>query len=195
MIVTISGASGAGKTTIANLLFKRLANAQPVVSITIREKRDNDNPGEYNYVPDWLFEFLKKLRFFLWTVTIHNNKYGTLKWSVNKALKRYDVISLMLLVPDKVKNLLEYSRERGLEELVTSFFILSPPPEILRKRLQNRGDSEFEIAKRIKDCEKWDSEALASDLPYIFVKNDSRVEDTIEDITSYIEEGTQDQLF
>ncbi len=195
MVVTISGASGAGKTTIEKILLKRLANAEVVVSITERKRRGNDNPDEYKYVSKLWFRFLDKSGAFLWTVNIHGNWYGTLKSSVKKALKKYDKISLMILVPDRVKNLWDYAREKVLEELVISFYILSPSPEILRKRLEVRGDSELEITKRIKDCEKWDAEALASDLSYIFIRNDDRVEIAVEDIVDVITSGMKDQLF
>ena len=65
----------------------------------------------------------------------------------------------------------------------------------MRKRLEARGDSELEITKRIKDCEKWDAEALASDLPYIFIRNDDRVENAVEDIVAIITSRTKEQLF
>ncbi len=195
MVVTISGASGAGKTTIEKSLLKRLTNIEVIVSVTTREKRDNDNPGEYKYVSKLRFRLRNKLGFFLWTVNIHGNWYGTLESSVKKALKKYDDISLMILVPDRVKNIWDYARERGLEESVISFYILSPSPTALRERLEKRGDSEFEIAKRIKDCEKWDAEALASDLPYIFIRNDDEIENTVENIISYLNEAIEDQLF
>lgn len=195
MIVTISGASGAGKTTIERSLLKRLANAEVVVSVTTRDKRDNDNPGEYKYVSKWWFKLLDKLGAFLWTVNIHGNWYGTLESSVRKALKSYDDISIMILVPDRVKNFWDYAREKDLEELVISFYILSPSPEVLRKRLEARGDSELEITERIKDCEKWNEEALASDLLYIFIRNDDRVENAVEDIVDMITSGKKDQLF
>ncbi|MDO8496317.1 MAG: AAA family ATPase [bacterium] len=195
MVVTVSGASGAGKTTIEKGLLKRLANVEVIVSVTTRDRRDTDNQNEYKYVSKLWFRFLDKLGAFLWTVNIHGNWYGTLESSLRKALKSYDDISIMILVPDRVKNLWDYARERGSEEFVLSFYILSPSPEILRKRLQSRGDSVFEIVTRIKDCEKWDAEALASDLPYIFIRNDDRVENTVENIISYINEGIEDQLF
>ena len=194
MIATISGASGAGKTTIAKMILAKLSNADVVVSYTTREKRNTDNPGEYKYVSKLRFWLLEKLGFFLWTVDVHGNRYGTLKSLARKALEDKKIL-LMLLIPDRIKNIWDYARKRGSERSIKSFYILSPSPADLRTRLGIRGDNEPEIEKRIKDCEKWDSEALASDLPYIFVKNDSRVEDTIEDIISYIEEGTQDQLF
>ena len=200
MVVTISGSSGVGKTTIEKNLLKRLANAEVVVSVTTRKKRNNDNPGEYQYVSKFWFRLLDKLGAFLWTVNIHGNLYGTLESSVRKALKRYDDFSLMILVPDRVKNLMSYARERGYEESVKSFYILSPSPEILKKRLQDRGDSEFEIAKRIRDCKQWDNQAGADayvgKIRYIFISNNTNnVEDAVDKIMSYINGEIDDQLF
>lgn len=195
MIVTLSGASGVGKTTIEKCLLKRLSNAKVVVSITTRDKRDNESPDEYRYISMFLFRFLNKLGAFLWTINIHDNWYGTLESSVKRALKRYDDISMMILVQDRVKHIRNYAQENGYEEFILSFYILSPSSEVLRKRLVDRGDNEFEIAKRIMDCEKWDAEALASDIPYIFVRNDDRLEIAVDDIVSHIDRKLEDQLF
>lgn len=198
MIVTISGASGVGKTTIERGLLNRLANAAVVVSVTTRERRENDNPGEYIYASRRLFWLLEKLGAFLWTVDVHGNKYGTSKRSVKKALKRYDDISVMILVPDRVNNLLEYVKEHGgIEGSVISFYIISPHPEILRERLIARGDSKSEIEKRIQECKKWDLEALSSrsDSSYIFIRNDDKIENAVEDMIYHINEEVNGQLF
>lgn len=196
MIVTISGASGVGKTTIEKSLLKRLANAEVVVSVTTRDRRDTDNQHEYRYVSKRWFRLLNRLGAFLWTINVHGNLYGTLESSVRKALKKYDDVSLMILVPDRVKNLLDYARERDSEEFVLSFYILSPSPDNLRKRLQGRGDSESEIAKRIRDCEEWDNEARKVGIPYIFLNNDSNdVEDAVDDMVCYVDEKMNEQLF
>lgn len=200
MIVTISGASGVGKTTIEKSLLKRLPNVEVVVSITTRCKRDNDNPDEYRYISKLFFRFLGKLGVFLWTVNTHDNWYGTLESSVRRALKRYDDISMMILVPDRVKNIWDYAREHGYEEFVLSFYILSPSQATLKERLGKRGDSESEIAKRIRDCELWDAEAqraqLNGSISYVFINNDTNdPEDAVNDIISHVNQKLEDQLF
>ncbi len=198
MIVTISGASGVGKTTIEKGLLKRLPNAEVVVSITTRDRRDNDNPREYRYVSKLWFICLNKLGAFLWTVNIHGNWYGTLRSSVERALKNYEDISLMILVPDRVKNLWDYAQKRGFEKFVLSFYILSPSPATLKKRLQDRGDNEFEIAKRIEDCRQWQNQvnADADKTPYIFIDNSSDdPKYAVDDIIDHIYAKLEEQLF
>ncbi len=190
MIVTISGASGSGKSTIAAGLYRKLGNASPVVSITTRTKRDNDNLGEYDYVSPFKFSLLNRLGSFLWTVFVHDEHYGTLKRSIRKALKRYDDVSVLILVPKCVTNLLEYAADRGSSDFVMSFYVLSPPPATLRKRLEGRGESELQIAKRIRECEKWDNEAhrssMNNEIPYIFINNEGDVEDSVEQVLAEI---------
>lgn len=203
MIVTITGASASGKTTLQKYLLNNLANSKPIVSITSRNKRDSDNEGEYIYLSKGFLKFVlwleSKIKIFLWTVEVHGNWYGTLRWSVNKALKNYDDVSIMILTPDAVRYLRKYANAQGSEEFITSFFILSPPTEILRKRLTARGDSEFDIATRIKDCEKWDSEAkraeFMEEIPYVFVSNEGEIQDAANQIIEEINDRKGEDLF
>lgn len=88
MILTLTGASGAGKTTIARELLKKLpVDTQIVVSYTTRKPRGVDIPGEYKHISKFRFWFLKKIGSFLWTFDLHGNSYGTTKRWVAKALK------------------------------------------------------------------------------------------------------------
>lgn len=194
MIFTFSGASGSGKTTISGSILKKMPNAQMVVSYTTRSPRDSDMPGEYRYVSHRWFRFLEKIGTFLWTIDLHGNRYGTSKSSINQALRSDGDIFFMIIF-DRVKNLIEYAKERGMENMVTSFYLRSPHPEILRKRLQARGDTEFEVAKRLKDCEKWDAVALASGIQYIFVSNEGSIEDTVDDIIENIKDELDEKAW
>src|SRR3989338_9864425 len=106
----------------------------------------------------------------------------------------------MILVPERVKNLLDYAKGCGSEECVLSFYILSPSPATLRKRLQSRGDNESEIVKRITDCDRWDEEARKAvfngSIPYIFIKNDTDdSEDAVDDMISFIDAKMSEPLF
>lgn len=182
MILTLTGASGAGKTTIAKELLEKLPiNAQMVPSYTTRKPRDSDLPGEYKYISKLRFWFLKNFRVFLWTVYPHGNSYGTTKRWVTRALRGDDVY-IMLLFSDGLMALNSFAEKKGYRERIFSFYVIAPPREILRERLQNRGDKKDEVEKRLEDCIRWDSEAKKSGISYEFVKNNGTIESVTEEV-------------
>ncbi len=182
MILTLTGASGAGKTTIAGELLKKLPiYTRMVPSYTTRKPRETDLPGEYKYVSKLRFWLLNKMGAFLWTVYPHGNSYGTTKHWVAKALRDDNTVYIMILVSDAIKTLREFAEEKDLVR-VYSFYIFSPPQEVLRKRLEKRGDCAEEVKKRLSDCLKWDKDSLSSGIPYEFVRNDNEVEEAVVDI-------------
>jgi len=178
-IVTLSGPSGAGKTTIARELLQANPEWRLIVSLTTRGPRDSDLPGEYKYnIRRKRFEKLESEGKFIWTVSVHGNKYGTLFESIDTALDA-EYASIMLLAPNVIATLIEYAQGRGQ---VTSFFVTPPKSDVLRARLEARGESEEDIDRRLEDCDKWTQEARESALPYIFVDNKGTIEETVEQV-------------
>lgn len=167
-ILTLTGASGVGKSTIVRKFLGGNREGKLIRSFTTRLPRDSDIPGEYEYnlSPD---VFKDKERF-LWVVQAHGNMYGTTKDSVREALLS-EVPHLMILTPDAVPLLRVAADEVGGMDGIVSFYVISPDEEELRRRLRERGDADPLIEKRINDCKRWDSEALASDIPYVFIQN------------------------
>lgn len=186
MILTLTGASGAGKTTIAKELLEKLPiDAQVVPSYTIRKfrkPRPTDISGEYKYVSGLRFWFLKTIGAFCWTAYPHGNSYGTTKRWVTRALQDDDVIYIMILTPDAIKTLKRFAERKGLFGQVYSFYVYSPPQEVLRQRLEKRGDSAEEVAKRLADCLRWDQNVLSSGISYEFVRNDGNIEEAVVEI-------------
>lgn len=173
IIITITGASGVGKTTIAKRFLEMMPCAKLVTSFTTRSPRPSDLPGEYEYnMPE---EELKRRRDeFLWVVSVHGNLYGTSKKSVMGALALSSAADswLMMLTPEVIPQLRKYiSGLEGDKRRIAPFYVLSPSDEELRKRLSARGDDEGTVQKRINDCKKWDRDAIQSDIPYIFLTN------------------------
>src|SRR3989344_3629192 len=116
-IITFTGVSGAGKTTIAKSLGFPL-----ILSTTTREPRPSDLAGEYEYLEQDDFDYEKAWGSFLWAKEYGGNHYGTKSEIVDKALAS-PVTHTMILVPEVLPLLLNYSGKSN----VISFYILGTP--------------------------------------------------------------------
>lgn len=181
-IITFTGASGAGKTTVARALLAQKSTLKILTSTTTRKKRESDLAGEYEYVRPAKFRTMQKKNAFLWTVETHGFSYGTRRDFVDAALNDSSHIYLMLLVPDILPILRDYAHGR-----IRHFFLTIPDPEVLRARLVGRGDGEGAVARRLADCKTWEQEARDSSTPYIFVANDGTVDEAVARVTKILE--------
>ena len=93
IMVILSSPSGAGKTTLVNLLSK-LNNFEISISHTTRQPRPNEVPDkDYYFVNENEFKRLIGNDEFLEYANVFNNKYGTLASSTMDLLnKDYDVL-------------------------------------------------------------------------------------------------------
>lgn len=187
-IMTVTGPSGAGKTTIIKKLFGLKPNLKLVLSSTTRDSRPSDLPGEYACsLPKDFFNDKKK---FLWIVSAHGNIYGTRKNDVDNVLSGISR-ACMILIPEAVETLRKYA-DRKKKKNILSFYIMPPDESELRTRLKNRGAKEDEIEKRINECKSWGEYAKNSGIPYIYINNettenpDDGAEKTAREILKYL---------
>ena len=148
--IIVSAPSGAGKSTIVNLLKEALPVLEFSVSACSRPKRTCEVNGE-----DYFFltveQFKEKIsrdEFVEWEEVYPGSYYGTLKseldriWSLKK-IPIFDVDTVGGL------NLKKYFGEEAL-----AIFIQPPSMEILEERLQNRGtESEESLKHRLQRAE------------------------------------------
>ena len=179
-IVTFTGASGYGKSSIAKELLK-LEDYRLVVSVTTRSSRESDLRGEYEYISQDNFSLRDERDAFLWKAAYAGNRYGTMRKSIDDALAS-SAISLMILVPEVVPLLRDYTGD----DKVLSFFVQSPPVGILRRRMEARGDSGENILKRLSVDVQWESAARSSIIPYVYVSNDGSLDDTVDVVRRYL---------
>ena len=132
-MVILSSPSGAGKTTLVNLLSKQ-DEYEISISHTTRKPRPNEIPNkDYYFVNDKEFQQLIKNQEFLEYAKVFNNYYGTTRTPIiNKLNNGKNVLfDIDWQGADQIKN-------KKLDYKLITFFILPPSKEILFNRLSNR---------------------------------------------------------
>ena len=133
IMVILSSPSGAGKTTLVNLLSKK-PNFEVSISHTTRQPRNNEVQNkDYYFVDETEFQRLIKNEEFLEYAKVFKNLYGTTRTPViDKLNKKKNVLfDIDWQGADQIKN-------KKLDYKLITFFILPPSKEVLFKRLSNR---------------------------------------------------------
>ncbi len=150
IMVILSSPSGAGKTTLVNLLSKK-NNFEISVSHTTRQPRPNESSGkDYYFVSDQEFKRLIKNEEFLEYAKVFNNYYGTTRTPViDKLNKGKNVLfDIDWQGADQIKN-------KNLDFKLITFFILPPSKEILYERLSSRDmKDKLIVEERMKQFER-----------------------------------------
>ena len=141
-MVILSSPSGAGKTTLVNLLSQK-NNFFISTSHTTRKPRPNEIEGkDYYFVNDNEFRRLIKNDEFLEYAKVFKNYYGTSRSPVIQNLeKKYNVIfDIDWQGADQIRN-------KKLDYKLITFFILPPSKKVLFERLSNRDMKDKLIAE------------------------------------------------
>ena len=173
VMIILSSPSGAGKTTLANLL-SRQDNFVVSISHTTRQPRQNEIPDkDYYFVSTEEFKRIIKNDEFLEYAKVFENLYGTTRTPVIDSLNKGKnvLFDIDWQGADQIKN-------KKLDYKLITFFILPPSKEILFERLSNRHIKEKLIAEeRINQFERdvlhwinYDYVVINDDLDTCFLK-------------------------
>lgn len=176
-LVTFTGASGVGKTTILKSLLNHFPSSAVLESVTTRSERPTEFDGEYRHVSQEEFAKLRERGAFLEWAVVHHDYYGVLKESIDHILADASCIYFKAIEPSGLAKIYAYA-----PHAIKPFYIIAPPESILRQRLTERGENEKVIELRIADCKQWDEDARRSSIPYVFIKNERDVEEIVDHI-------------
>jgi guanylate kinase len=151
LLILISAPSGAGKTTLVNLLLASQPQMTRAITCTTREPR----PGEKDGV-DYYFlqpvDFLKRVQAgnFIEHATVYGNSYGILKRELLDKLRSGHDVLLNVDVQGAAKIRAEAETEQELRRALVTIFLTTSSVEVLGQRLKKRGaDAEAVIQKRL----------------------------------------------
>ena len=150
VMIVLSSPSGAGKTTLVNMLSE-LDNFEISISHTTRQPRPNETANkDYFFVKDEEFKRLIKNQEFLEYAKVFNNFYGTTRTPVINRLDQGKnvLFDIDWQGADQIKN-------KKLDYKLITFFILPPSKKELFERLSNRDMTDKLIAEeRMKQFER-----------------------------------------
>ena len=147
-LVVLSGASGAGKSTVVHRLIDRAGGkVRRSISATTRAPRDGETPGvDYFFVSPEEFEGLRGEM--LESAEVHGSLYGTPAGPVRDALAEGCWVVLVIDVQGGFQ-----IREKVPNALLV--FVQAPSLEVLERRLRDRGtDDEATIARRLENARR-----------------------------------------
>ena len=148
-LFVMSAASGAGKTTLKDLVIKDFPDIKYSISATTRKPREGEIDGvHYFFKTKEEFEQMIKDDALVEYNLVHGNYYGTPKSFVEKTLAEGNRVLFDIDVFGKINFDKVYPDATGI-------FIMPPSDEELERRLRGRGtDSEEVIQLRLENAKK-----------------------------------------
>ena len=178
-MVILSSPSGAGKTTLVNLLSKQ-KNFEISMSHTTRKPRPGEiSNKDYFFVNDKEFNRLINNQEFLEYAKVYNNYYGTTRTPVIDNLNRGKnvLFDIDWQGADQIRN-------KKLDYKLITFFILPPSREILLERLSNRHMNEKSM---VNERMKQFSHDVLHWINYDYVVINNTLDDCYSKISSLID--------
>lgn len=183
MILCLLGTSGSGKSTIASELERHKVSA--LVSHRTREKRLNEQHGiDGFFISREEFLVHEKAGAFCATTEYAGNLYG-LAWN--------ELDHFKMLGKKVVSYVVDVTGLEGLKKAMEgneSYHIVSvgicSSEEMLRDRMQKRGDAQEKIEERMKMYPDEQSKVLSA-VNYVLINQDGKLKTSVNDILEIIE--------
>lgn len=140
----LTGPAGSGKSVVGRELCKKHKTFQIVEAVTTRKPRDDDWPGQYEYLNNKEFTLLEKTDQLLIRAKYRGEDYGITKKSLETVVRRRKT-PIVITTPDSVPRLSD-------EDSLSIF--LDAPDKVLEKRLRDRGEKMSVSVKQQKEQDR-----------------------------------------
>ncbi|MBV7258010.1 guanylate kinase [Erythrobacter crassostreae] len=140
LLFILSSPSGAGKTTLSQMLLKADEEIKLSVSATTRPPRPGEQDGvHYHFVSDAQFDrMVEEDDFYEWA-HVFNHRYGTPKGAIREALK--DGQDFLFDIDWQGTQQLKQKDDQD----VVTVFVLPPSLDELRRRLESRAQDSSDV--------------------------------------------------
>ena len=165
-LIVVSAPSGAGKSSLAERVLKRISDLRFSISYTTRAPRGTEQHGiDYYFVSEDEFSAMRERDEFLECAEVHGYLYGTHEKPIEEMLSQGFDVMLDIDVQGA-----EQVRRRVPEAVLV--FILPPSSEVLEARLRARNlNAPADIERRLRNAaievqlyERFDYAVLNDDL-------------------------------
>lgn len=141
LIVTITGASGVGKSTLESALADHFGGGR-VLTMSTRPARPGETEKDRSFQTS---DSLEKRTDLVWKVPIDDNVYAASLAAFEKAFKETGGLAFVAITPERHEIVAKYFRD----DFTLAIHLLSPPDTVLRERLWSRpGTSKAEVERR-----------------------------------------------
>ena len=149
LLILVSAASGAGKTTLCEELLKADPYFRRAITCTTRPPRPGEKDGlDYHFLDPATFQQRVAANEFLEHATVHGNFYGTLKSEVLDRLRAGQDVLLNIDVQGAASVRTSAAEQPELRRALCTVFIVAPSLAELERRLRKRGSDSEEVIQR-----------------------------------------------
>jgi len=149
LLILISAPSGAGKTTLCELLLQACPDMTRAVTCTTREPRKGEQDSvDYHFLK--AEDFLRRLQAgnFLEHATVYGNSYGLLKSELLGKLRSGRDVLLNVDVQGAATIRAAAEEEPELKRALVTVFLTTPSLEVLEARLKSRNADDSAVIKK-----------------------------------------------
>ncbi|KXJ98773.1 MAG: Guanylate kinase [Parcubacteria bacterium OLB19] len=185
-IVTITGASGVGKSTLEKGLLQYFGGGR-IIAHTSRDPRPEESATNYVFCRKWELRFWMYVNIFcksdyLWVKSAHGHLYAAHARQFYEALNQTGSIAFGCISDNCHQMVADRFEPEGI--VCKAIHIKHPDDEELRRRLEKRGEEPTAIKSRLVSSRIFEEQALQN--PNLYIVGQGSPEQVLDQVIDVI---------